>query len=85
MCQLGNGAGESDSKTKVVGGDSIAGQIALFMENLHLSYTEIYEVIPYILLLAMSADKPRAIYGDKADVEVKKMSGRELMMQKRGG
>lgn len=82
MCQLGDGAGQTDSKTKVVGGETIVGSIASFMENLHLSYREVYEGIPYLLLLLMMADKPRAVYGDKADVEVKKMSGRELMMQK---
>ena len=83
MCQLSNGAGESDSKTKVVGGDSIAGQIASFMENLHLSYTEIYEGIPYILLLAMSADKPRAVYEDKDKPEVIKMPGKDVLKAKR--
>lgn len=85
MCQLGNGAGQSDSKTKVVGGDSIAGQIVSFMENLHLSYREVYEELPYILLLAMSADKPRVEYGEKDEVEVKKVSGKELLKQKKGG
>ena len=52
------------------------------MENLHLSYREVYEDLPYLLLLLMSADKPRAVYEDK--VEVKKMSGKDLMRQKRG-
>ena len=54
------------------------------MENLHLSYKEVYEELPYLLLLLMSADKPRAVYKDKDKVEVKKMSGKELMKQKTG-
>lgn len=35
------------------------------MENLNLSYREVYEDLPYLLLLLMSADKPRAVYEDK--------------------
>lgn len=85
MCQLGNGAGKSDSKTKVVGGDSIAGQIVSFMENLHLSYREVYEELPYILLLAMSADKPRDTGKEDNKTEIVKLSGKELMKQKKGG
>ena len=54
------------------------------MENLNLSYREAYEDLPYLLLLLMSADKPRAVYEDKEKTEVKKMSGKDLMRQKRG-
>ena len=75
---------ESDSKTQVVGGNTIVGSITLFMENLNLSYREVYEDLPYLLLLLMSADKPRAVYEDKEKTEVKKMSGKDLMRQKRG-
>lgn len=82
MCQLGDGAGQTDSKTKVVGGETIAGSIASFMENLHLSYREVYEEIPYLLLLLMMADKPRAVYKDKDKPEVKKISGKEMIKMK---
>ena len=54
------------------------------MENLNLSYREVYEDLPHLLLLLMSADKPRAVYEDKEKTEVKKMSGKDLMRQKRG-
>ena len=54
------------------------------MENLHLSYREVYEDLPYLLLLLMSADKPIDIHEDKDVTEVKKMSGKDLMRQKRG-
>ena len=54
------------------------------MENLNLSYREVYEDLPYLLLLLMSADKPRAVYEDKEKTEVKKMSEKDLMRQKRG-
>lgn len=55
------------------------------MENLHLSYREVYEELPYLLLLLMSADKPRAVYGGTEKKEVIKMSGKDLLRQKRGG
>jgi len=54
------------------------------MENLHFSYREVYEELPYLLLLLMMADKPRVVYDKKGDTEVKRMSGKELMRQKRG-
>lgn len=79
---VSDGAGKSDSKTQVVGGNTIVGSITLFMENLNLSYREVYEDLPYLLLLLMSADKPRAVYEDKEKTEVKKMSGKDLMRQK---
>lgn len=84
MCQLSDGAGQTDSKTKVVGGETIAGSIASFMENLHLSYWEVYEKIPYLLLLLMMSDKPRAVYEDKDKPEVQKMSGKEVLKAKMG-
>jgi len=55
------------------------------MENLHLSYREVYEELPYLLLLLMMADKPRAVYEREYQAEIKKMSGKDLMRQKRGG
>lgn len=55
------------------------------MENLHLSYKEVYEELSYLLLVLMMADKPRTLYGDEEKTEVKKMSGKELLKQKIGG
>ena len=40
------------------------GQIASFMENLHLTYTEVLEVIPYRNLVIMQKDKMRVASGD---------------------
>lgn len=34
------------------------------MENLHLSYAEVVEVIPYRTLLLMARDKQHVAYGD---------------------
>ncbi|WP_459190530.1 hypothetical protein ACGE0T_10835 [Parabacteroides sp. APC149_11_2_Y6] len=84
MCRLSDGAGKDDSKNKIVGGETITGQIASFIENLNLSYKEVYEELPYLLLVLMMADKPRTVYGDGEKTEVKKMSGKELLKQKRG-
>lgn len=58
------------------------------MENLHLSYKEVYdkevyEELPYLLLLLMIDDKPRGVYNEEK-IEVKKMSGKDLMRQKMG-
>ena len=40
------------------------GQIASFMENLHLTYREVLEEIPYRNLVIMQKDKLRVAYGD---------------------
>lgn len=40
------------------------GQIASFMENLHLSYKEVFEVIPYRNLIVMQKDKLHTVSGE---------------------
>lgn len=40
------------------------GQIASFMETLHLTYREAVEEIPYRNLVIMQKDKLRVAYGD---------------------
>ena len=40
------------------------GQIATYMENLHLTYSEVLEVIPYRNILAMQQDKLREATGE---------------------
>lgn len=39
------------------------GQIASFMENLHLTYKEVLDVIPYRNLLIMQKDKLNPVNG----------------------
>ena len=80
-----------------IGGNSILGIINLFMENLHLSRVEVFEIIPYPILLAMNADKLRSLpkgegvtvdSGDQSfrdGVQINKISGREMMARKNGG
>lgn len=40
------------------------GQVATFMEHLHLSYHEVMDVIPYRDLLIMQRDKLHEVFGD---------------------
>lgn len=55
---------KNNSKTKIVGNDTVFGQIATYMENLHLTYSEVLEVIPYRNILAMQQDKLREATGE---------------------
>lgn len=40
------------------------GQIATFMDSLHLTYNQVLDEIPYRNLLIMSKDKLHVCYGD---------------------
>lgn len=53
---------KADSKSEVIGNDCLLGQIATFMENLHLSYDEVVYKIPYRNLVIMQKDKLRVAY-----------------------
>lgn len=55
---------KSDSKTEVIGNSCLLGQIASFMENLHLSYDEVVNQIPYRNLVIMQKDKLHTAYGE---------------------
>lgn len=55
------------------------GQVATFMENLHLTYPEVLDVVPYRDLLIMSRDKTHVVFGTL----VKKVSGKERLAQMR--
>lgn len=55
------------------------GQIATFMDSLHLSYTEVFEVIPYINLIIMQKDKLHEVTGDI----VQYSSGKEMAARRR--
>jgi hypothetical protein len=54
------------------------------MEDLHLTYKEVFEELPYLLLVLMSSDKPRVVYEGGEKANVKQMSGKDLLRQKRG-
>ena len=58
------------------------GQVATFIETLHLTYDEVWEKIPYRNLLLMTKDKMHT--ADKDNI-VTKTSGREAMRRRMGG
>ena len=75
MCLLEEERVDAGSKTETVGITTFFGQIALLIDTLHLSYTEVFEIIPYRNLLMMQRDKLRAVYGGQ---KVNRISGKEL-------
>lgn len=75
VCQLDEERVDAGGKSETVGNKTFFGQISSLMDALHLSYTEVFEVIPYRNLLMMQRDKLHAVYGGE---KVKKISGKEL-------
>lgn len=55
------------------------GQVATFMEALHLTYDEVWDKIPYRNMLVMTKDKMHS--ADKDDV-ITKTSGKEAMKRR---
>lgn len=50
------------------------------MENLHLSYDEVVNVIPYRNLVIMQKDKLHAVYGDVVEeVSARSMKGKKII------
>ncbi len=47
-----------------MGNETLLGQVATFMENLHLSYAEVTEGFSYRQLLIMAKDKQHVAYGE---------------------
>lgn len=78
MCQLDEERVDAGSKTETVGNTTFFGQIAHLVDTLHLSYTEVFEVIPYRNLLMMQRDKLHAVGGQK----VNESSGKDMLKRK---
>ena len=57
------------------------GQVATFIDTLHLTYDEVWDRIPYRNLLLMTKDKMHS--ADKEDI-VTKTTGREAMLRRMG-
>jgi hypothetical protein len=55
------------------------GQVASFMENLHLSYQEVIYEIPYRNLVIMQRDKLHSVTGTK----VTKVNGKDMASRRR--
>lgn len=78
---------KNDSKAEVIGNNCLFGQIATFMETLHLTYTEVVDIIPYRNLLLMQKDKMRVVYGEimeeVSDEEFMKMKNIQFSKNKK--
>lgn len=65
---------ERSAGGETAGNATLLGQVATFMENLHLTYNEAYREIPFRNLLVMQKDKLHTVTGTK----IKKISGKEM-------
>lgn len=79
MCRLSEERSSSSSKAEVIGGETLIGMISSFIDNLKLSYHEVFEEIPFRVLLLMQKDKQRVTTGDI----VKQDSGKDMASRRR--
>lgn len=63
MCRLCSERSKDGGESEIIGNETLLGQVASFMENLHLSYKEVFEEIPYQNLILMQKDKLHVAYG----------------------
>ena len=72
----------------MIGNETLLGQVATFMESLHLSYAEVVDVFPYRNLLLMARDKQHVAYGEVweevDETEFFKRQGRDNPFAKKG-
>ena len=61
------------------GNDTLLGQVASFMDTLHLTYDEVVYKIPYRNLLLMQKDKLHVVYG----IKVNKVKGSDMAARRR--
>ncbi len=64
----------------MVGNQTLLGQIAYYMENLHMSWHEVVEVVPYRTLTFMMRDKLHEVYDG---IIVKKTGGRDMAARRK--
>lgn len=70
---------------QTVGANSIFGAMGLLMDNLHLSYKEAFETIPYPCLLMMNSDKLRVLGANEEKlVEVTGKEFARMRTERRG-
>lgn len=70
MCHFSEVRRRDGGKTEVIGNDTMLGQIATIMENLHMTYREVTETIPYRTLIIMQKDKLSVVYDGEVMKEV---------------
>lgn len=71
----------SSSTVTTVGANTLYGSVISLMENLHLSYKEAFEVLPYPQMLIMSADKLRVLSPNEQLIT--RGSGKEMAERRR--
>jgi len=79
LCRLSSERSKDGGKSEVIGNETLLGQIASFIENLHLSYKEVFEEIPYQNLILMQKDK---LHGTTGDV-IQEISGKDMLSKKK--
>lgn len=72
---------KSENTVTTVGANTLYGSVVSLMENLHLSYKEAFEVIPYPQMLIMSSDKLRVLSPNEQLIT--KTSGKEMAKRRR--
>lgn len=78
-CRLSEERKSAGSNTEIAGNETLLGQIASFVENLHLSYEEVVYKIPYRNLVLMQRDKLHQVFGTK----VEKVKGKDMASRRR--
>lgn len=78
MCRLSKERSKDGGDTQIIGNETLAGQIASFIEGLHLTYREVFEDIPYRNLIMMQKDKIHIVTGSL----VTETQGRDVMQRK---
>lgn len=78
MCRLSEERSKDGGDTQTIGNETLMGQIASFMEGLHLSYREVFERIPYRNLILMQKDKLHIVTGSI----VRETQGRDMIERK---
>lgn len=63
----------------MIGGETLLGQVATLMENLHMTYDEVVCKIPYKTLLIMQKDKVQCV--DSENIVIK-TSGKAFMKRR---
>lgn len=71
----------SESTAVSIGANTIYGSVISLMESLHLSYHEVFEDIPYPVMLVMSADKLQVL--SPSEKLVQNSTGKEMAERRR--
>ena len=65
MCRTDKSYRSNSGDSETIGGKTLIGMIPTFKENLKMSYEEVFEKIPYRVLILMQKDKQRVTSSDE--------------------